>query len=98
MFECDLESSLSNHPIFAAPVESKRKIKLLFQVIYFEGACFGASEATIFSKRGSPCNGSQNGCNFSRPYVTALGIRVRISSCCKASSFSPVQAQMMEKN
>ena len=25
-------------------------------------ASFGASEATIFSKRGSPRNGSQNGC------------------------------------
>ena len=29
--------------------------------------CVGASEATIFSKRGSPRNGSQNGSNFNSP-------------------------------
>ncbi len=28
---------------------------------------FGAGEATIFSKRGSPRSGSQKGCSFSVP-------------------------------
>jgi hypothetical protein len=28
---------------------------------------FGASEATIFSKHGSPRSGSQNGSSFNRP-------------------------------
>lgn len=31
------------------------------------GPSFGASEATIFSKRGSPRSGSQNGCRRSSP-------------------------------
>jgi hypothetical protein len=30
-------------------------------------AAFGASEATIFSKRGSPRSGSQRGCSFKAP-------------------------------
>ncbi len=34
---------------------------------HYHFASFGASEATICSKRGSPRSGSQNGCNFSWP-------------------------------
>ena len=29
--------------------------------------CFGASDATIFSKRGSPRSGSHKGCSFKAP-------------------------------
>src|ERR1043165_2946097 len=34
--------------------------------VYLLGS-FGASEATIFSKRGSPRSGSQTGCSFKAP-------------------------------
>ena len=37
---------------------------------------FGASEATIFSKRGSPRNESQNGKSFNWPKVSRLGGRM----------------------
>jgi hypothetical protein len=45
----------------------------LFRTGTFESLChlfassFGASEATIFSKRGSPRSGSQNGNSFNCP-------------------------------
>jgi len=35
--------------------------------LLFGAASFGASEATIFSKRGSPRSGSQKGSNFNAP-------------------------------
>jgi len=40
----------------------RRKLSEKFSVY-----CFGAREATIFSKRGSPRSGSQKGCSFSAP-------------------------------
>ena len=34
---------------------------------FYLGGSFGASEATIFSKRGSPRSGSHKGCSFKAP-------------------------------
>src|SRR6266581_3520613 len=46
--------------------------------------CFGASEATIFSKRGSPRSGSHKGCSLRSPYPTPPGICAEYSKMEKA--------------
>src|SRR4029077_6783225 len=53
---------------------------------------FGASELTIFSKRGSPRSGSYHGSSFSRPYVTKPGSCAALDRFSKARSFSPTHA------
>src|SRR6266700_7374304 len=47
----------------------RRKLSEKFSVY-----CFGTSEATIFSKRGSPRSGSNIGCSLRSPYPTPPGI------------------------
>src|SRR5206468_5576879 len=56
-----------------------------------------ASEATIFSKRGSPRSGSQKGSSFNPPYVIGLGGRMAIASCSQARSLSPTQAAIIAR-
>src|SRR5437899_4398811 len=41
-------------------------------------AYFGARDATILSKRGSPRSGSQNGSSFSLPELTVHGGRTQV--------------------
>jgi hypothetical protein len=53
---------------------------------------FGASEATIWSKRGSARNGSHSGWRRSSPYFKEPGMPAPIAKCSKAKSFSPVHA------
>src|SRR5205814_2625270 len=54
--------------------------------------CFGASEATIFSKRGSPRRGSHWGGRRRSPQDGAYGSLLTLFNCSNARSFSPVQA------
>ena len=65
-----------------------------------EGNYFGASEATIFSKRGSPRSGSQKGNSFKAPELSTLtdaeGARGPASSCCKRSFSSPARCRDRE--
>src|SRR5206468_12414820 len=58
---------------------------------------FGAREATIFSKHGSPRSGSHHGISFSSPYLTLLGGRTAMASCSQARSFSPTHAAITAK-
>src|SRR5438552_6450009 len=61
---------------------------------------FGAKEATIFSKRGSPRSGSQKGMSLSIPQlvmVPAPDRRMAALNCCKERSFSSVQAAITAK-
>src|SRR5438552_12718580 len=56
---------------------------------------FGAREATIFSKRGSPRSGSHHGISFNSPYVTPAGVRAEKASCSNARFFSPTHAAVI---
>src|SRR5206468_5111304 len=61
---------------------------------------FGARDATIFSKHGSPRSESQNGISFKSPYVTTKplpGRRTAVASCSQARSFSPTHAAIIAK-
>ncbi len=58
---------------------------------------FGAREATIFSKRGSPRSESHDGSRRRSPYDAPAGILASVSSCSIARSRSPVQAQITAK-
>ena len=55
-------------------------------------AFFGAREATIFSKRGSPREESHSESRRRSPYDGPHGILLTTSNCSKARSFSPVSA------
>src|SRR5439155_19497 len=61
---------------------------------YLETISFGASDATIFSKRGFPRKGSHIGSKHKPPYVGQPGIFVTASSCSSARSGSPAQARI----
>src|SRR5205823_7428741 len=65
----DITRALLSHIPNVARIRSRRRSNaprpVAVQSDY--GWDFGASEATIFSKRGSPRNGSQNGSSFNSP-------------------------------
>ncbi len=75
------------HVAIARYNEHGTKANLLFS-IYF----FGASEATIFSKRGSRRNGSQSGKTFQFAVANAGWVSAESSSCLMAESLSPPHA------
>ena len=54
-------------PVHVARPRRLHSVKRRFLVSSEGTIYFGASEATIFSKRGSPRNGSQNGSSFNWP-------------------------------